>query len=281
MQSRTLVKVIALASAVWIWQGGQAKAASGGLSDQWIAVDQGWIDLPNGDQICNLQSAVSVANGVLTLTARNQTVKCAGGRDYGPAEKRWSGGTVYTRSFNFLYGSIEARIKSAGYGVHSGLLRMMGSGCQPIMYQYSNWCDKTWPKPNNEIDIAEIKPGLGGLTTVYQNFFDDNAVWHDGSGTTSDVSRNWHVYRLEWSPASLVFKIDGVATTVFTSQVPYRPMFPIISTEFEDGSGGKPNPAAFPQTIQVDYVRVWNAKAKLIFDDEFGGPEVDPGRASQ
>ena len=48
-------------------------------------------------------------------------------------------------------------------------------------------------------------------------------------------------------------------------------MFPIISMEFEDGAGGVPDPAAFPQTIQVDYVRVWDAGGKLIFSDEFGG----------
>jgi hypothetical protein len=48
-------------------------------------------------------------------------------------------------------------------------------------------------------------------------------------------------------------------------------MFPIISTEFEDGAGGRPDPAAFPQTIQVDYVRVWDVSGKLIFSDEFGG----------
>ena len=186
-----------------------------------------------------------------------------------PARKDWTGGTIYAKSFNFLYGSIEARIKSAGNGVHSGLLWMMASGCQPIMYRHSNWCNQTWPNPNNEIDIAEIKPASGGLTTVYQNFLGDAGKWHDGSGRTTDVSRNWHVYRLDWSPSSLVFSIDGVATTTFTTEIPYRPMFPIVSTEFEDGSGGVPNPAAFPQTIQVDYVRVWNAAGKLIFSDEF------------
>jgi len=246
-------------------------AQSGLDTSKWAAVDGGWIDKPNADQICNLASAVSVSGGVLTLTARRQTVVCKGGIDYGPAKREWTGGSIYAKSFNFLYGSIEARVKSAGYGVHAGPLWMMGSGCQPIMYQHSNWCNHTWPNPNNEIDIAEMKPASGGLTTVYQNFFGDSAKWHDGSGKTTDVSKNWHVYRLDWSPSSLVFSIDGVATTKFTTEIPYRPMFPIISTEFEDGSGGRPDPAAFPQTIQVDYVRVWDAGGKLIFSDEFGG----------
>ena len=107
-------------------------AQSGLDTTKWVAVDGGWIDQPNKDQICNLPSAVSVASGVLTLTARHQSVMCKGGVDYGPAKREWTGGTIYTKSFNFLYGSIEARIKSAGYGVHSGLLWMMGSGCQPI-----------------------------------------------------------------------------------------------------------------------------------------------------
>jgi beta-glucanase (GH16 family) len=246
---------------------------------KWVAVDSGWINQPNNDEICNLPANVSVANGLLTLTARHQTVTCAGGVNYGPAMKHWTGGTIYAKSFSFLYGSIEARIKSAGYGVHSGLLWMMGSGCQSMMYQYSGWCNGTWPNPNNEIDIAEIKPGVSGnLTTVYQNFFDDHSTWHDGNGTTTDVSQNWHVYRLEWSPSVLVFKIDGVATTTFTTNIPYRAQCPIISTEFENGSGGVPDPAKFPQTIQVDYVRAWNAAGDLIFSDDFDNPTTVSAR---
>jgi beta-glucanase (GH16 family) len=237
---------------------------------KWIAVDNGWIHLPNKDQICNLGANVSVTNGMLVLTAKHETVTCKGGVNYGPTVKNWTGGTIYAKSFNFRYGAIEARIKSAGYGVHSGLLWMMGAGCQPIMYQHARWCNDTWPNPNNEIDVAEIKPGVSGnLTTVYQNFYDDNRRWHDGQAMTSDVSQNWHTYRLEWSPSALVFKIDGLATTTFTTDIPYRAQFPIISMEFEDPSGGVPDPSKFPQTIQVDYVRAWNSSGDLIFSDEF------------
>ena len=104
---------------------------------------------------------------------------------------------------------------------------------------------------------------------MYQNFYDDNRRWHDGKAMTSDVSQNWHTYRLEWSPSALVFKIDGLATTTFTTDIPYRAQFPIISMEFEDPSGGVPDPSKFPQTIQVDYVRAWNSSGDLIFSDEF------------
>jgi beta-glucanase (GH16 family) len=97
------------------------QAQSGLDTSKWTAVDGGWIDQPNADQICNLASAVSVSEGVLTLTARHQTVVCKGGIDYGPAKREWTGGTIYAKSFSFLYGSIEARIKSAGYGVHSAV----------------------------------------------------------------------------------------------------------------------------------------------------------------
>jgi hypothetical protein len=48
-------------------------------------------------------------------------------------------------------------------------------------------------------------------------------------------------------------------------------MFPIVSEEVEiekDGRG-TPDPSTFPQTIQVDYVRVRDPNGKLIFDDEF------------
>lgn len=258
-----------------------SSAQQGGHGARWVAVDGGWIDKPNNDQVCNLARSATVKDGVLTLTARHERVNCRGGADYGPAVKQWTGGTVYTKSFSFLYGAIEARIKSAGFGVHSGLLWMMGSGCQPIMYRYSRWCNGRWPNPDNEIDIAEMKPGTShNLTTVYQNMLDDKDKWHDGNGPATDVSRNWHVYRLEWSPDSLVFKIDGVATTRFTTNIPYRPMFPIISTEFEDDAGGVPDPKAFPQTIEVDYVRAWDSAGKPIFTEDFDDPATVAGGGS-
>ncbi len=59
------------------------------------------------------------------------------------------------------------------------------------MYRYSDWCNGTWPNPDNEIDIAEIEPGVSGnLTIVYQNLFDDHSSWHDGNTTTTDASKN-------------------------------------------------------------------------------------------
>jgi beta-glucanase (GH16 family) len=238
---------------------------------KWTAVDGGWIDEPNHDLICNLPSNVSVTGGILTLTAKSvpSGVSCRGGVDYGPAKRNFTGGTIYTTSFNFKYGTISARIKSAGYGVHSGLLWMMGSGCQNIMYKHSYWCNHTWPEPNNEIDIAEIKPASEPtLTVVSQNFFNSEG-WHDGSGKTTNVQANWHVYTLVWTPTSLKFQIDGVTTTTLKKDVPSQEMFPIISEEIEKDAGGAPDPSTFPQFIQVDYVRVWDAKGKKIFDDEF------------
>ena len=240
---------------------------------KWTAIDGGWIDEPNHDLICNLPSNVSVAGGILILTAKSvpSGVSCRGGVDYGPAKRYFTGGTIFTTSFNFKYGTISARIKSAGYGVHSGLLWMMGSGCQKIMYRNSYWCNHTWPDPNNEIDIAEIKPAYDPtLTVVSQNLFTSSG-WQVGSGKTANVQTHWHVYTLVWTPASLMFQIDGVTTTTLKRDVPSKPMFPIISEEVEiekDGRGA-PDPSTYPQTIQVDYVRVWDAKGKMIFDDEF------------
>jgi hypothetical protein len=48
-------------------------------------------------------------------------------------------------------------------------------------------------------------------------------------------------------------------------------MFSIISEniEIEKDGRGTPDPSTFPRTIQVDYVRVWDTKGKVIFDDEF------------
>lgn len=240
---------------------------------KWTAVDGGWINEPNQDMICNLPGNVSVSGGILTLTVQSVPagLTCRGGVDYGPSTRYFTGGTIFTTSFHFKYGTISARIKSAGYGVHSGLLWMMGSGCQDIMYKYSYWCNHTWPVPNNEVDIAEIKPASDStLTAVSQNLYNSNG-WQSSWGKTTNVQTHWHVYTLVWTPASLKFQIDGVTTTTLKKGIPAQEMFPIISEEIEKAAGGTPNPSTFPQTIQVDYVRVWDAKGKMIFDDEFSG----------
>jgi hypothetical protein len=46
-------------------------------------------------------------------------------------------------------------------------------------------------------------------------------------------------------------------------------MYPIIGMDVEASSGGVGDPATFPQTIQVDYIRVWDSSGKLIFSGEF------------
>jgi beta-glucanase (GH16 family) len=106
---------------------------------------------------------------------------------------------INTRSkVEFMYGTVAARIKlSEGTGFWPAWW-MMGTG--------------RWPE-TGEIDIMEFigekewtnaalhGPGYSGNTPF---------VKRDSFAVKSPVS-NWHIYSVDWTPDSLVFKVDGNA----------------------------------------------------------------------
>jgi beta-glucanase (GH16 family) len=73
---------------------------------------------------------------------------------------------------------------------------------------------------------------------------------------TADLSQDFHMYQLEWSAGSLVWKIDGTQTCQVTDHVPSTPMFLLINTATGGAGGGAVDNSTLPQTMSVDYVKV-------------------------
>jgi beta-glucanase (GH16 family) len=174
----------------------------------------------------------------------------------GSGDNTYTSGAIEMRTFNFLYGTVAVRMKTSGGTGSYPTLWMMGYQCQTPPYFATSYCD--WPNPGaEELDIAEFKGS--NFTTV-----NENDLYAAGGATRSNsctpvianASTNYHVYELEWTSTSLIYKIDGTTECTQTSNVPQEPMFLIIDTAVGGINGGTVNNSTLPQTTSVDYAHV-------------------------
>jgi beta-glucanase (GH16 family) len=161
---------------------------------------------------------------------------------------------VQWRSYRLLYGTIEIRARMAGGRGTWPALWLLGANCQETNVRSADNtppCD--WPNPgSDEIDIAEILHGhLAGVNQQIHTSTSNAGC----AATTSDVSRNWHIYTLVWRPEALVWGIDGMTTCTVSSSIPSHPMFLIINTAIGGVGSGPLDESSLPQLLSVDYVR--------------------------
>ena len=106
----------------------------------------------------NTESNAKVENGILTITAREESV---GGRDYTSAR------ITTQNKFDFKYGRIEARIKLP-----------YGQGLWPAFWMLGQIISSVgWPACG-EIDIMEMVGGTDNDNTVHSTFHWDNDGEH-------------------------------------------------------------------------------------------------------
>jgi len=161
--------------------------------------------------------------------------------------------------FDVEYGRIEARIKIP-----------YGQGMWPAFWMLGSDIN-TNPWPNcGEIDIMENigkepttihgtihGPGYSGANGIGSPFsFPNNAKFSD----------DFHVYAIEWDASEIRFYVDdNLYATRTTAQIPNgttwvynHKFFIIMNVAIGGGWPGNPDSTTvFPQTMQVDYVRVY------------------------
>jgi beta-glucanase (GH16 family) len=195
-----------------------------------------------------------VENGKLLLTARKETYTGKNGT------KEYTSGRIESRGkFDLQYGRVEARLKLP-----------KGQGIWPAFWMLaSDFATTGWPTCG-EIDIMENigaepdkvhgslhGPGYSGgnpLTGVYTL---------PGGARFSD---DFHVFALEWEPKEIRFYVDGkLYETQKAADLPAgkrwvfdHPFYIVLNVAVGGFWPGTPDATtSFPQTMAVDYVRVY------------------------
>ncbi len=203
---------------------------------------------------------VFISNGILNIQAQRENY----------SGKSFTSGRIKTQGrFAPRYGKIAAKMKLPyGYGMWPAFW-MLGN----------NFPTKGWPKCG-ELDIMEMCGGNGatGDNTVVSSFHwyvtSPSYTGQGDSGSSYTFSQrladDWHVYEMNWTPTTITFLFDGVQVHSMNIGDPsgsncFNFPFFIILNLAVGGNFWNPaitNPsqvtASFPQSLQVDWVRVYN-----------------------
>jgi len=200
-----------------------------------------------------------IQNGNLVITAIKENYTGADGvsRNYTSARLKTQG------HFAQAYGRFEAHIKIPA-----------GQGMWPAFWMLGSDIDNVgWPKCG-EIDVMENvgkEPGI-----VHGSLHGPSAA-----GRTSDLtatfslppgqrlSDDFHLYAAEWEPGTVRFYLDSNLYATFTGAkwpeggmwVFDHPFYIILNVAVGGDWPGPPDETtAFPQSMLVDYVRVYSSK---------------------
>jgi beta-glucanase (GH16 family) len=166
------------------------------------AIDRSkWNVIVTGRTVNNEQQAyvdspdvLSVANGALVITPRYR-------KGFTTPEGRafdFISGRLDTRSkFDFTYGTAAARMKLSS-----------GAGLWPAFWALGNG---RWPD-TGEIDIMENvgNPAWTSVALHGPGYSGNTPIVKRAPMTAARDATAWHVYSVDWTPDTLVFKVDDV-----------------------------------------------------------------------
>ncbi|WP_420319768.1 glycoside hydrolase family 16 protein [Flagellimonas sp.] len=210
---------------------------------------------PNGDgwgnqelqYYTNRTDNVKVDNGYLLITAKEEAFE---GASYTSARLKTQG------LFEQQYGRFEARIRLP-----------YGKGLWPAFWLLGNDCDQNiWPQCG-EIDIMEY---LGDSPTVTFGSV-HGPGYSAGEAETKEYElendrfdTGFHIFGIEWGPDYINYYVDGdLYNQITQNDVPGEwvfdhPFYIILNVAVGGTFPGSPNEdTTFPQTMLVDYVRVY------------------------
>jgi beta-glucanase (GH16 family) len=228
-------------------------------SRKWTALDNGSGFGNNEQEYYTPRTAnVHVEKGNLVLTAIKEPYT---GKD---GARNYTSGRIETRDkFELQYGRVEARIKMP-----------KGQGIWPAFWMLgSDFLTHSWPECG-EIDIMEnigSEPGMIHGSLHGPGYSGGNPL--TGVYTLPNherFSEGFHVFAAEWQPGEIRFYVDGhLFETQKAADLPAgkrwvfdHPFFVLFNLAVGGYWPGQPDTTTtFPQTMLVDYVRVYKLHA--------------------
>jgi beta-glucanase (GH16 family) len=237
-----------------LWEDNFEGAKGQALDSRRWGFDVGGNGWGNGQLEFNTDKTNNAAldgDGYLDITAREET--------YG--NNLYTSARILTRGrFHRAYGRFEARIKLP-----------VGQGIWPAFWLLGNDIDEVgWPTCG-EIDVMEYRgqepwkiagslhgPGYSGGTPVSESYVLPGK---------SDFNEDFHIFRIDWSPERITWFVDDfLYQVVELSGLPGpsvfdHPFFMILNVAVGGAYVGPPDTTTvFPQTMKVDFVRVYEAE---------------------
>lgn len=210
------------------------------------------------DRVENASYTIEDSEGCLKITALADNYQNV---PYSSARIRTEG------RFSATYGRFEARMKLP-----------YGPGMWPAFWLLgSNYKTDTWPACG-EIDIMENKGFQPNIVSSAVH-----CPGHSGGNPFTSVfgyqeqrfDTGFHVFAAEWSKDRIEFSVDGIPYHTVTASdmdkdqwVFDHPFFIIINLAVGGTFGGDPTEdTTFPQSLYVDYVRVYQRQSEITSDN--------------
>jgi len=196
-----------------------------------------WGDVTNTEAQIYRTSALSVDSGVLTMTASRRAGE----------GKAFTSGAVHTDDlYEYTYGYLEVRARVPA-----------GRGLWPAV-----WMQSARSGEFNEIDVLEV---LGqDPSSNHVNLHKDSNRWKAGTTVFGpDLSKDFHVYAVDWEPERVVWYMDGVEVFRSEGHVLDRPMCIIMNLTVggsKSWSGPTDSTTPFPSRFDIDYIRVYQRR---------------------
>ena len=236
-------------------------------SSNWIARDN-FTHGPTEKELY-VASAVTVANGAMTIKTQKEHLVDKQGKAYG-----FSSGYVDSKELKYQkFGRFEIRAKLPAFTAHKFLGPSVGWPAHWMMPNPSTSQPKDvcWPV-GGEIDIMEM---MGGTDIIGEEKMDMTYHWADQCGkdlwganpkTQGHIHKpkkfwdsEFHTYGVEWTSSSLSWFLDGEKLNELTAGtpkslfIPQNPFYMILNTAIESKASATQD-SGFPLYHVIDRV---------------------------
>ncbi|WP_439479797.1 family 16 glycosylhydrolase [Chryseobacterium aquaticum] len=225
-----------------------------------LPVAGGWY---NNEQqhYTNLITNSFANNGELNIVAKKEVFTDQG------FTKNYTSARLNSK-FAFKYGRVDVRAKvPKNQGTWPAIWLLGRNVNEPGGYFASTYGNTNWPACG-EIDMMEYgifpsAPANFIQSTLHTPSSSGNSVNHGGMLASSDITDNYHIYSMNWSPNQITFLLDGVAYYTYNPSVKNASTWPFDKEQYlllNIAMGGVAG--AIPSTFTnasmiIDYVRVY------------------------